>query len=238
MEFTIHLRKEQLQVLDALVERTTSPVQLFEVLTRSGDQQWHPETAMNVAYGLYGRVYDSPKRVQAIRERLKNKIELLPSEVKALRQLAVRGESFKEVVEYIYKSRQAADQPAGPPVEPTCPDCGAKVDRPRCMMDLDPSACPRHELRDTWLEEKKAWDKKHPYEEVLSPVIKKVVPDKFKMLVTNLRRGRQLMWQEEAIIILNRTGLKSAQVVELFELRRKAWADETENMVDLLREAK
>ncbi len=40
-------------------------------------------------------------------------------------------------------------------LEPTCPECGVGVDRPKCPWDLDPSQCPRHSLADLWREMKR-----------------------------------------------------------------------------------
>jgi len=35
-------------------------------------------------------------------------------------------------------------------VEPKCPLCSARVGRPKCMFELDPEECPRHDLAMVW----------------------------------------------------------------------------------------
>lgn len=38
--------------------------------------------------------------------------------------------------------------------EPTCPECGSKVGRPKCFLELG-AACPRHEIYHEWQESQK-----------------------------------------------------------------------------------
>lgn len=41
------------------------------------------------------------------------------------------------------------------PIEPKCPECGAKVGRPKCLFELGPAGCPRFDLMDEWQERKR-----------------------------------------------------------------------------------
>jgi hypothetical protein len=35
--------------------------------------------------------------------------------------------------------------------EPECPECGVKVNRPKCFLELNSLECPRHEIQKRWL---------------------------------------------------------------------------------------
>jgi NAD-dependent SIR2 family protein deacetylase len=35
-------------------------------------------------------------------------------------------------------------------VVPKCPDCYSRVDRPKCLFELNPAHCPRHGIRHRW----------------------------------------------------------------------------------------
>jgi len=45
----------------------------------------------------------------------------------------------------------------GKAIEPECPECHARVGRPKCLFELG-SACPRHALREAWIRARVAID--------------------------------------------------------------------------------
>jgi hypothetical protein len=45
----------------------------------------------------------------------------------------------------------------GKAIEPECPECHAKVGRPKCLFELG-GACPRHALREAWIRARVAID--------------------------------------------------------------------------------
>ncbi len=56
---------------------------------------------------------------------------------------AVRWVSFEPALEEV-------DFTPFLPIEPRCPECDSLVSRPKCMWELSPRDCPRHDLADEW----------------------------------------------------------------------------------------
>lgn len=49
----------------------------------------------------------------------------------------------------------------GKPEEPTCSECGCKVGRPKCFLDMG-GACPRHPILDAWTDALEQWRSSRP----------------------------------------------------------------------------